>query len=110
MFTLPCTTKDTMISHAMLDLGASINVMSYNVFQDLKLSNLQKTNVCIQLADKSYISPFGRVEDVLIKVGDLIFLADFYILQMNGHPTKPSSAILLGRPIFKTAKAIFNVD
>lgn len=65
MFTLPGTIGDRMVSHAMLDRGASISAVSYNVFQDLKLNNLQKTTICIQLA--KYISPPGIIE-VLVKV------------------------------------------
>ncbi|XP_008465471.2 uncharacterized protein LOC103503078 [Cucumis melo] len=51
MFSLPCVIGNRLISHVMLDLGASINVTPYNVFKDLELNNLQKTSVCIQLAD-----------------------------------------------------------
>ena len=110
MFSLPCVIGNRLISHAMLDLGASINVMPYNVFKDLELNNLQKTSVCIQLADRSFISPLGIVEDVLVKIDKLIFPADFYILEMNEACLKPSHSILLGRPFLKTAKAIINVD
>jgi hypothetical protein len=110
MFSLPCVIGNRLISHAMLDLGASINVMPYNVFKDLELNNLQKTSVCIQLADRSFISPLGIVEDVLVKIDKLIFPADFYILEMNEACLKPSHSMLLGRPFLKTAKAIINVD
>ncbi|XP_050945501.1 uncharacterized protein LOC127150853 [Cucumis melo] len=110
MFSLPCVIGNRLISHAMLDLGASINVMPYNVFKDLELNNLQKTSVCIQLEDRSFISPLGIVEDVLVKIDKLIFPVDFYILEMNEACLKPSHSILLGRPFLKTAKAIINVN
>lgn len=80
MFTLPCVIGDTQFFHAMLNLGASINVMPYHVFVDLKLNDLQNTYVIIQLADRSYNQPLGVVEDVLVQVKELIFPDDFYIL------------------------------
>ena len=37
----------------------------------------------IQLADRTNAYPKGIVEDVLVKLGDLIFLTDFYVLDME---------------------------
>ena len=36
---------------AMLDLGASINVMPYSIYASLNLGDLKETGVVIQLAD-----------------------------------------------------------
>ena len=68
----------------MQDLGASINVMPMSIFNFLQLSSLQTTCVVIQLANRSSAYPAGVVEDVLVRVNELIFLADFYILEMEG--------------------------
>ncbi|XP_038972622.1 uncharacterized protein LOC103698859 [Phoenix dactylifera] len=47
------------------------------------------------------------VEDVLVQVNDLVFPADFYVLDMeNGDQTAP---ILLGRPFLKTSKTKIDV-
>ncbi|KAL0289868.1 UNVERIFIED_CONTAM: Retrovirus-related Pol polyprotein from transposon.6 [Sesamum angustifolium] len=92
------------------DPGASINVMSYSVYQSLNLSTLQDTNVIIQLADHSYVRPMGLVEDVLVKVNDLLFRVDFYILKMGVEGVNNPASILLGRPFMKTAKTKIDVD
>ncbi|KAL0355968.1 UNVERIFIED_CONTAM: hypothetical protein Sradi_4043700 [Sesamum radiatum] len=94
----------------MLDLGASINVMPYSVYQAMNLSTLQDTNVIIQLADRSYVRPMGLVEDVLVKVNDLLFPVDFYILKMGTEGLDNSPSVLLGRPFMKTAKTKIDVD
>ncbi|XP_074300457.1 uncharacterized protein LOC141631725 [Silene latifolia] len=52
MFTVPCTLGDTTIPNAMLDLGASINVLPYSLYKSLKLGPLVKTGVVIQLVDR----------------------------------------------------------
>lgn len=70
---------------------------------------MQKKNVCIQLVDRSYITPLGIVEDVLIKISNISYI-DFYILQMNGQPTRPSPTILPRIYFLKTATTIINVD
>ena len=71
---------------------------------------LEKTSICIQLVDSSFISPLGVVEDVLVKVGNLIFPTDSYIIEMNNEFAFTSPTILLGRPFLKIAKAIINAD
>ncbi|KAJ9183342.1 hypothetical protein P3X46_007207 [Hevea brasiliensis] len=95
----------------MVNLGASINVMSNLVFQTLNLGPLKETSVIIQLADHFNAYPLGVVEDVLVQVGELIFPADFYILDMEDSvPTSKSALILFERPFLKTAKTKIDVD
>ncbi|XP_010241468.1 PREDICTED: uncharacterized protein LOC104586061 [Nelumbo nucifera] len=107
MFTIPCMIGNTRIEKAMLDLGAFINVMPYSIYASLKLGPLNKTGVVIQLVDRSNAYPKGVVEDVLVKVNDLIFPTDFDVLDMdNGDQTTP---ILLGRPFLKTFKTKIDV-
>ncbi|XP_071917972.1 uncharacterized protein [Coffea arabica] len=86
MFTIPCRIGNTVIRRAMLDLGASINVMPKSIYASLKLDPLKETEIIIQLADRTNAYPDGLVEDVLVKVNDLVFPSDFYVLDMdNDH-------------------------
>ena len=94
----------------MLDLGASINVMPHFVYASLKLGPLKQIEVIIQLADRSNAYPKGVVEDVLVKINNLIFSADFYILHMEDDASLNSSPILLGRPFLKTSKTKIDID
>ncbi|KAL0453550.1 UNVERIFIED_CONTAM: Retrovirus-related Pol polyprotein from transposon.6 [Sesamum latifolium] len=110
MFTLPYIIGNKRIECAVLDLGASINVMPYSIYQALNLSTLQDTNVIIQLVDRSYVRPMGLVEDVLVKVNDLLFSMDFYILKMGTEGLNNSASVLLDRPFMKTAKTKIDVD
>ena len=68
MFTIPCVIGNNKVERAMLDLGASINVMPLSVYKALNLGPLKETRVIIQLADRSNSYPEGIVEDVLVKV------------------------------------------
>ena len=47
--------------------------------------------------------PVGVLEDVLVKVDELIFPANFYILEMKGESFVSKAPIILGRPFLKTA-------
>ncbi|KAI5424413.1 hypothetical protein KIW84_030558 [Lathyrus oleraceus] len=81
-FSIPCTIGDTKFENCMFDLGASINVRPNSVYNNLDLGPLQHIGLIIQLANRSNVRPAGVVEDVLAQVNDLIFPADFYILDI----------------------------
>ncbi|XP_062008347.1 uncharacterized protein LOC133725208 [Rosa rugosa] len=108
-FTIPITMGNTRFERAMLDLGASINVMPYSVYASLGLGEIKKDGVVIQLADRSNAYPKGLLEDVLVQVNDLIFPADFYVLEMDEEPSSTSTPILLGRPFMRTARTKIDV-
>ncbi|KAK0586840.1 hypothetical protein LWI29_013208 [Acer saccharum] len=109
-FIITISVGETQKEKAMLDLGASINLMPYALFKDLRLEGLKPTTMELILADRSVRHPIGVVEDVLVRVGELIIPADFVILEMETDSTKAREMpILLGRPFMSTAKAIIDV-
>ncbi|XP_052481156.1 uncharacterized protein LOC105800930 [Gossypium raimondii] len=103
MFAIPCKIGHLGIKKAMCDLGASINVMPYSIYESLSTGFLTKTGVIIQLVNKSIMHPEGVLEDVLVKVNELIFPVDFYVIKMEEDNTPGSSNLLLGRPFLSTA-------
>ncbi|CAN6583782.1 unnamed protein product [Malus baccata var. baccata] len=108
-FTIPCVIGNTRFKSAMLDLGASINVMPYSIYVSMNLGELKHDGVIIQLADRSNANPKGVLEDILVQVDHLIFPADFYVLEMVESDHAPSLPILLGRPFMKTARTKIDV-
>ncbi|KAM2935477.1 hypothetical protein COP2_033187 [Malus domestica] len=108
-FTIPCVIGNTRFDHAMLDLGASINVTPYSVYASMNLGKLKNDGVIIQLADRSNAYPKGVLEDVLVQVDHLIFPADFYVLDMEDSTHSPPSPLLLGRPFVKMAQTKIDV-
>ncbi|KAM1787780.1 hypothetical protein ACFX11_038143 [Malus domestica] len=67
-FTIPCVIGNTRFESAMLDLGASINVMPYSIYASMNLGELKNDGVIIQMADRSNAYPKGVLEDVLVQV------------------------------------------
>ncbi|XP_042029852.1 uncharacterized protein LOC121776749 [Salvia splendens] len=57
MFTLPISIRNIQVEHAMCDLGASINVLPYTIYEKLGAAKLIDTDIMIQLADRSCIHP-----------------------------------------------------
>ena len=112
MLTIPCVIGNHKLEKAMLDLGASINVMTLSIYKDLNLASLKETKVIIQLADRSNSYLEGVVKDVLIRVNKLIFPVDFYIIDMDDEFVSNPTHILLGRLFMKTKEFeyVFHVD
>ncbi|CAN6677714.1 unnamed protein product [Malus baccata var. baccata] len=108
-FTIPCVIGNTRFESAMLDLGASINVMPYSIYASMNLGELKNDGVIIQLADRSNVYPKGVLDDVLVQVNHLIFPADFYVLEMDESDHAPSLPIFHGRPFMKTARTKIDV-
>ncbi|KAL0446239.1 UNVERIFIED_CONTAM: hypothetical protein Slati_1751800 [Sesamum latifolium] len=107
-----CTNKGKLKENerrAMCDLGASINVMPLTIFESLHVGPLKETGVVIQLADRSVVYPEGVLEDVLVQVNELIFPANFYVLDMREDNSPNSTSILLGRSFLKTARTRIDV-
>ena len=70
----------TCIDNALLDLGASVNLLPYSVYKQLGLRELKPTNITLSLVDRSVKNPKGIFEDVLVKVDKFYYPVDFVVL------------------------------
>ncbi|GJR24755.1 reverse transcriptase domain-containing protein [Tanacetum coccineum] len=91
---------------ALADLGASINLMPFSVWQKLNLPNLTPTCLTLELADRSISQPISIAKDVNIKVGVFQFPADFVVVDFKPDPRVP---LILGRCFLKTSRALIDV-
>ena len=99
----------TCIDKALLDLGASVNLLPYSVYKQLGLAELKPTNITLSLADRSVKIPKGIVEDELVKVDKFYYPVDFVVLDTEPIANGPNHVpIILGRPFLATANAIIN--
>ena len=106
-FSIPCHLGNNKVTKALCDLGASINLMPLSMFRKLNGGEVQPTTISLLLADRSFVHPYGIVEDVLVKVDKFIFPKDFVILDMEEDAEVP---IILGRPFLATGRALIDVQ
>ena len=106
-FTISCTIGNSDFKRALIDLGASINLMPFSVFQRLGQGEIKPTSIILQLADRSVAYPRGIIEDLIIKVDNLYLPADFVVLDMDEDIQTP---IILGRPFMATARTLIDVE
>ncbi|KAL6322749.1 hypothetical protein AAG906_018630 [Vitis piasezkii] len=99
----------TCVEKALLDLGASVNLLLYFVYKQLGLGELKPTSITLSLADRSMKIPRGMIEDVLVQVDKFYYPMDFVVLDTD--PVVKGTnyvSIILGRPFLATSNAIIN--
>ena len=79
--TISIVVGNSKLGHALVDLGASINLLPYSVYVDLGLGELEPTNITLQLAYCSVKIFRGIVKDVLVLVDKFYFPVDFVVLE-----------------------------
>ncbi|GJX32691.1 reverse transcriptase domain-containing protein [Tanacetum coccineum] len=99
-FLIPCDFLELDECLALVDLGASINLMPLSVWKQLSLPELTLTRMTLELADRSVAHPKGVAEDIFVKVGKFYFSADFVVVDYDVDPRVP---LILGRPFLRTA-------
>ncbi|XP_076939630.1 uncharacterized protein LOC143608498 [Bidens hawaiensis] len=73
VFTVPCLFGRDTSCQALAELGASINLMPHSLFEKLGIGELTPTHMTLSLADRSVKYPRGIVENLLVKVDNLVF-------------------------------------
>ncbi|GKD23436.1 reverse transcriptase domain-containing protein [Tanacetum coccineum] len=91
-FLIPCNFPEIAECLALVDLGASINLMPLSIWR--------------KLSDQSTTRPTGIAKDVFVRVGKFHFLADFVVVDYVVDPQVP---LILGRPFLRMARALIDV-
>nr|GEX58100.1 hypothetical protein [Tanacetum cinerariifolium] len=84
------------IKKALLDLGASINILPASLVDKYDLGTLCKTDNIIFLADRSTKIPGGILEDVIVKVDDFYYPVDFFVMETESPYKDVQLTIILG--------------
>ena len=79
------TINNFSISKTLIDLGATINVMTLETMKYLDLKNLRRTTTILELADRSKIEPNGILEDIIASLDSWEYLVDFLVLQLKSN-------------------------
>ncbi|RVW31651.1 hypothetical protein CK203_092738 [Vitis vinifera] len=100
---------DSYVERALLDLGASLNLLPYSIYKKLGLGELKATTITLSLAYHSIKVPRRVVKEVLVQVEKFYYPVDFVVL--DTEPLKKgvnSVPIILGRPFLATTNALIN--
>ncbi|CAM8889514.1 unnamed protein product [Rhodiola kirilowii] len=102
-FSIPISLGKIEIDRALCDLGASISLIPYSLYEKIDMGELHPTTISLKLADRSSRVPNGVLRDVPIKVGKFFIPVDFYVLDMDSEQETP---VILGRPFLNTVEVV----
>ncbi|GKB80388.1 hypothetical protein Tco_0947283 [Tanacetum coccineum] len=68
---------DERVAQEEEDIGACVNVIPKSMFEHLKLVNLKKTDMLVEMADMIKRAHMGIVENILVKIDKFLFPSDF---------------------------------
>nr|GEW14442.1 reverse transcriptase domain-containing protein [Tanacetum cinerariifolium] len=105
-FLIPCEFLRMDKCLALVNLGASINLMPLSVWNKLSLPEMSPTCMTPELVDRLISRPVGVAKDVFIKVGTFHFSADFVVVDFDADPRV---SLILGRSFLKTGHALIDV-
>jgi hypothetical protein len=94
------------LPNTLIDLGEEINVMLVNTMKTLQLDHLRPTRTLLELADKSFITPTGILDDITVTLASWEYLVDFLVIQPKSP--KPGHPVVLGQPWLATADAFIS--
>ncbi|XP_006590095.1 uncharacterized protein [Glycine max] len=104
--TIPCSIGVVSVGKALIDLGASINLIPLSMCWRIGELEIMPTKMTLQLANCLITRPYGVIEDVLVRVKHFIFPANFVVMDIEEDPEIP---LILGRPFMLTTCCIVNM-
>ena len=98
---VPCT-----IGKALIDLGASINLMPLSMCRRIGNLKIDPTKMALQSADRLITRPYGVMEDVLVKIRHFTFPVDFVIIDIEEDA---EITLILGRPFILSVNYVVDM-
>ncbi|GKG44681.1 reverse transcriptase domain-containing protein, partial [Tanacetum coccineum] len=85
-FLIPCALQELNRTSALADSGASINLLPYSIYKQLRLEALTPTRMTFEFANRLITHPMGIAEDVVVRVDGFTFFADFVVVNFEPDP------------------------
>ncbi|XP_035838897.1 uncharacterized protein LOC118486511 [Helianthus annuus] len=105
---VPIKVGKLKIHKALLDYGASTNILPGSLFDQYEFGQLHDFDRKVILADDTWKQPRGVVKDVKIQLGEFYYSVDFLVLDYAHTRTNEQQKVILGRPFLNTANAQIN--
>ncbi|CAA7411083.1 unnamed protein product [Spirodela intermedia] len=105
---ISCDIGGFIFQNALLDTGASINLLPTSICDKFNISDLKPSTITLKFADRSIKHPKGILENMILTVKGCKFSADFVVLEMDFNGQFYDTPIILGRPFLHTTK--MNID
>ena len=101
-FTLSCSLGKFTLDDALVDSGASVNVISMEMVKSLEIEHMEPDTSSLTFGDSSSTTPIGLIKDLPLKIGSCTIPIDLTVLKMATEKRVP---LILGTPFLTTVGA-----
>ncbi|XP_056850984.1 uncharacterized protein LOC108825329 [Raphanus sativus] len=101
-FTLSCSLGKITMNDALVDSGASVNVISLEMVKSLGIESMEPDTSSLMFGDSSSTTPIGLIKDFPLKIGACTIPIDLTVLKMTTEKRVP---LILGTPFLTTVGA-----
>ncbi|WZZ35155.1 hypothetical protein YC2023_018556 [Brassica napus] len=101
-FTLSCFLGKLTFDDALVDSGASVNVISMEMVKSLEIEHMESDTSSLTFGDSSSTTPIGLIKDFPLKIGSCTIPIDLTVLKMATEKRVP---LILGTPFLTTVGA-----
>ncbi|GJT35668.1 putative ribonuclease H-like domain-containing protein [Tanacetum coccineum] len=105
-FMLPVRVNGTVQMNALADMGASVSVLSFSLYKNLRLSDPRPYHSNLTMADNTQTKSMGEVRNVRIQIGYQAYLVNFLVLDILVEKELP---LLLGCPFLRTCETVIDM-
>ncbi|XP_071741306.1 uncharacterized protein [Rutidosis leptorrhynchoides] len=106
-FAVICQFKKKGAYRALLDSGASVNMMPTKIAKEIGIRELVRTTTNIRMANQTIDDPIGIAEDVRFTIHGIGYKEDFFIRDCEPDEFTP---LILGRGFPATARMTLDFD
>ncbi|GJV13096.1 hypothetical protein Tco_1354637 [Tanacetum coccineum] len=92
-YVLPVKINGVVEMVALVDTRASVTVLSYSLYKDLRLGDPRPYQTNLKMTDNTQAKAMGEVKNVRIQIGYQAYMVDLLILDI---PVDPKLPLLLG--------------
>ncbi|KAG2251778.1 hypothetical protein Bca52824_081914 [Brassica carinata] len=82
-FTLSCSLGKFTLDDALVDSGASVNVISMEMVKSLGIENMEPNTSLLMVGDSSSTTLIGLIKDFPLKIGTCTIPIDLTVLKMT---------------------------
>ncbi|WZZ70577.1 hypothetical protein YC2023_081947 [Brassica napus] len=101
-FTLSRSLGKLTFDDALVDSGASVNVISMEMVKSLEIEHMEPDTSSLTFGDSSSTTPIGLIKDFPLKIGSCTIPIDLTVLKMATEKRVP---LILGTPFLTTVGA-----
>ncbi|KAL0696332.1 hypothetical protein Bca4012_063512 [Brassica carinata] len=104
-FTLSCSLGKITMDDALVDSGASVNVISMAMVKSLGIQSMEPDTSSLTSGDSSSTTPIGIIKDFPLKIGSCTIPIGLTVLKMSSKKRVP---LILGTPFLTTVGAFID--